>query len=75
MTNESGKKQIGPWSDRVELSLTPRNFKKLQKKGHVGVVSDYRWYHISVSNGPEVFDKAGKQLTKAQLRAMLKRMA
>ena len=75
MTNADGTKKVADWSKHIKLELTQKALKRLQKRGHCQCQVNYQWYWITVSNGPQVFDKAGKQLDKAQLRAMLKRMA
>lgn len=75
MTNADGTVKQADWSKHIKLNLSAKAFKRLQKKRNCQVQVNYQWYLITLTNGPEVFDKNGKQLDKAQLRAMLKRMA
>jgi hypothetical protein len=74
MTNADGTPKRADWSKHIKLELTAKAMKRLQKRHCCQVQVNYQWYWITVSNGPEVFDKNGKKLDKAALRAMLKRM-
>ena len=72
--DEQGKKRAD-WAEHIKLDMSPTALKRLNKRGHCQIQKDHQWYWIKVQKGPQVFDKRGKQLDKATLRAMLKRMA
>jgi hypothetical protein len=72
---ESNQRLAASWKNRIYLTLSAKQMKRIKKGLTTKVVSNYQWYVIQPAEVPEVFDGAGKQLTKAQLRALLKRMA
>jgi hypothetical protein len=71
---EVNKRLTEAWKERVTINLNPKKLKELQKGKAIEVVVNYKWYVVQPQENPKVFDASGKQLDKAALKKLLKKM-
>jgi hypothetical protein len=70
----TGNVSTTTWTQRIVLELPKRQHEKLKKGKRALVMRNKQLYEIKVGEIPVVFNSNGKQLTKAQLKALLRRM-
>lgn len=71
MTQEQTKHA---WKNRIQLKLSPEQFKKLKRGKRALCMSKGVWYEISFNGVPELIYK-GKRITRAQARKLLAQIA
>jgi hypothetical protein len=58
----------------ITLELPHKQFLRLKRGSKARFMCNLQRYEIRVKEVPTVFNSAGKQLTKAQLKALLRKM-
>lgn len=69
-----GKFNVSSWSNRVTIIIPSKQMKALKRGKMAQVMKDKRWYELRPAQTQPVYDHKGIELTKAQLRAILRRM-
>jgi hypothetical protein len=62
------------WKNRTTLVIPKMQMKRLAKGKMAQVMKDRRWYELRVQSAQPVYDHKGIELTKAQLRSILRKM-